>query len=148
MGVLSKTRSTGIPLCSISMLLLLALAISFRPVQASEILVGKVISLDKERGCLTLEVSRSSSTALDGGTQVQVSFKGAPARFDGLEAGDVVRLTVEGTDDQGRYIASKVRPFRGCWRRDKTGVRYRLHQGWRRGMRHGRGAGRMGGRTH
>ncbi len=134
---------------SILVILSLAFLILCSYASASEVIIGNIIKIDTEKGTLVLEVLRSSSKDLTQGTSIQLSAGEVDIGLKSLEVGQTVRVSVSSTSEEDQYTVQAVQPMKDCWCRDRTGVRYRLQQGFhRRGMDGRSGMGFRGRHGH
>jgi len=113
--------------------ILLAAAVASAPALAERLIVGKVVSIDRDRGSITLEDERSSAL-------VEVHADDASI-LELAKSGERLRIIAEETD-----TGLKAQEARRCFRdhQDPTGIRKRL---WKAFHGHDTGWHRPGGGT-
>ncbi len=125
------------------------------PVRSEELITGRVVSVNRDRGEVVLDISHDNSGESPEGGKRQVRIVVDDGIIPwGVREGRMVRVWLNSFEDRGTISASQIRPGCGC---DRTGVRGRLRKagglggmaggGTGRGLHggHGGGRGRGGG---
>ena len=110
---------------------------------AEDLVMGKVVSIDREGGRLTISVPESGKT--DNGPapdQIEVKLEDGSIP-EGLRKGSLVRIWVKSQGSGKPFIASRIGQVGGM--SDRTGIRLRLKKTMRG---RGSGGGSMGHGQH
>ena len=101
---------------------------------AEDLVMGKVVSIDREGGRLTISVAESGKTD-NGPAPDQIEVKLEDGNIPkGLRKGGLVRIWVKSQDSGKPFIASRIGQVGGM--SDRTGIRLRLKKTMK-----GRGSG-------
>lgn len=101
---------------------------------AEDLVMGRVVSIDRESGCLTISVPESGKTD-SGPTSDQIAVKLEDGSIPkDVRKGSLVRIWVESQGSSKPFIASKIGQVGGM--SDRTGIRLRLKKTMK-----GRGSG-------